>query len=171
MLSLFLLLINTSEASIKLPASILDRDEHEGLARYANAVGYNMVNDELDSCCHRQLADCMEEVRLLAQCFLKYKTAVFAEKRLNEITQFGRSRMSQADYLDFVKVWPHFETLSYPDFGYSFKGCSFYADIHGQEQADQDNRLRLQPTQAQEMGSNLWLGFKGIDEFDPERSI
>ena len=175
MLSLFLFLTNTSKTYIGFPASILDREEHDELVMYADGVENNMlednvVNDDFDSCRFRRLADCMEEAMLLAECFLKYKTAVLAEKRLNEITQFGRFPMSQADYLDFVKVWPHFETLSYPDFGHSFKGCSFYANIHGQEQADQDNRLQSQPTQGQKLVLDMWLGLKGIDEVDPERT-
>ena len=141
MLSLFFLLANTSEANIEFPASILDREDHEELLKYGDTVEYNMlehrmVDVDVDLCLLRPIAGCLEEVMLLAEGILKYKAAALAEKRLNEITQFGRSRMSQADYLDFVKVWPHFETLSYPDFGHSFKGCSFYADIYGQVQVD-----------------------------------
>lgn len=87
----------------------MDREEHEELLMYGDVVEYNMlehsmVTDDVDSCRLRRLADCMEEVMLLAEGLLKYKTAALAEERLNEITQYGRSRMSQADYLDFVKV-------------------------------------------------------------------
>ena len=171
MLSLFYLLANTSEAKVEFPASILARDDHEEFLEYGDTVEYNMlehsmVDVDVDLCLLRRIADCLEELMLLAEGILKYKTAALAEKKLNEITQFGRSRMSQADYLDFIKVWPHFETLSYPDFGHSFKGCSFYADIHGQVQADQDSRLQLQPTQGQKMALDLWLGLKGNNEVD-----
>ena len=125
------------------------------------------MEDELDSF-YDEFADCLEEVRLLAEGFLKYKTAILAEKKLNEITQSGRFPMSQADYLDFVKVWPHFETLRYLNLGYLFKGCSFYADIHGPEKANQDEKVRWRPTRGQKEAWNMWLGIKGLDELDLE---
>ena len=167
MLNLFLRLNNTSEANIRLPASILGRKENERLARETEGIEYIMENDELDSFQCRA-ADCLEEVRLLAEGFLKYKTAILAEKKLNDITQFGRFPMSQTDYLDFVKVWPHFETLRYLACGYLFRGCSFYAHIHGPEKADQDNKMRWRPTPGQKMAWDIWLGLKGLDELDLE---
>ena len=154
MLNLFLRLSNTTEANISLPASILARKENEGLAMEAEGIEYNMMNDELGSFDCR-VADSLEEVRLLAEGFLKYKTAVLAEKKLNDITQSGRFPMSQADYLDFVKVWPHFETLRYLELGYSYNGCSFYADIHGLEKANQDAKVRWRPTRGQKMAWDL----------------
>ena len=172
MLSLFFWPIHLRPTLSFLPVSWTAKT-HEELLKYGDTVEYNMlehrmVDVDVDLCLLRPIAGCLEEVMLLAEGILKYKTAALAEKRLNEITQFGRSRMSQADYLDFVKVWPHFETLSYPDFGHSFKGCSFYADIHGQVQADQDSRLQLQPTKGQKMALDLWLGLKGNNEVDLE---
>ena len=162
MLSLFYLLANTSKAKTEFPARILDRQDHEDTVEY-NMLEHRLVDVDLDAdlCLIRPIAECLEEVMLLAEDILKYKIAALTEKRLNEITQFSRLGMSQADYLDFVKVWPHFETLSYPDFGHSFKDCSFHADIHGQEQADQDSRLLLQPMQGQKNALELWLGLKG----------
>ena len=165
MLCLFLFLTNTSTANIKLPAS-MDRDEHEELAMYAIGIEYNMVNHDLDIRHLRRAADRQERFILLAEGFLKYKTAEFARERLNDITQYGQFPMSQADYLNFVKVWPHFETLSYPDFGFRFTGCSHYADIHGEEQADQDSRLQWEPTWEQKMDWGMWVGWKGIDKND-----
>ena len=168
MLKLFFRLSNTSKANVKLPASILGREENEKLVMDAEVIEYNMVNDELDSF-HLRIAERLENVRLLAEGFLKYKTAILAEKKLNDITQSGRFRMSQADYLNFVKVWPHFETLKYlHPIGYLFNGCSFYADIHGPEKANQDDKLRWRPTKEQKMAWDMWPGIKGLDELDLE---
>ena len=164
MLSLFLFLTNTSEANIKLPVSILDSDECEELVRETDELEYNMVNDDLDLRHLRRVADRQERFILRAEGFLKYKTAAFARKRLNDITQCGQFPMSQADYLDFVKVWPHFETLNYRDFEFRFMGCSTYADIHGEQQADQDNRLQWKPTWDQKMDWGMWLEWKGLDK-------
>ena len=106
MLHLSSSLNNAFIAKIKLPASVLGRKEDESLAERAEDIEYLMMYDELDPF-HCRAAKTLEDVIPLAEGFLKYKTAILAEKKLKEITQSGRFNMSQADYLDFVKVWPY----------------------------------------------------------------
>ena len=167
MITLFFRLNNTSNAKIKLPASILDHKENEALAEYTEGIECLMENEDLDSCDFRA-ADKLEAVRGLAEGFLKYKTAVLALKKLNYMTQSGRFRMSRAEYLDFVRVWPHFEALSYLVSGHQFPGCTFYADIHGQEEENQWRKSHWHPTRGQRMAWELWLGLKGIENYDLE---
>ncbi|KAK0517432.1 hypothetical protein JMJ35_000587 [Cladonia borealis] len=167
MITLFFSLNNTSMAKIKLPASILDHKENEALAEYTEGIECLMENEELDSYEYRA-ANKLEAVRGLAEGFLKYKTAVLAMKKLNDITQSGRFRMSRAEYLDFVRVWPHFEALSYLISGHSFPGCTFYADIHGQEEENQWKKSHWHPTREQRMAWDIWLGLKGLDDYDLE---
>ena len=167
MITLFFSLNNTSMAKIKLPASIVDHKENEALAEYTEGIECLMENEELDSHDY-QAADELEVVRALAEGFLKYKTAVLAMKKLNDITQSGRVRMSRAEYLDFVRVWPHFEALTYLISGHQFPGCTFYADLHGQEVENQWKKSHRHPTQEQRMAWELWLGLKGLENYDLE---
>ena len=166
MLHLFNSLNNASIARIKFPDSVLGHQENESLAERAEDIECLMMYDEPDPF-HCRAAKTLEDVIPLAEGFLKYQTAILAEKKLIEITQSGRFKMSQADYLDFVKVWPHFETLRYCSWGYT-SSWSHYAILHEAEQENQNNKVRWLPTPGQEMAWDIWLQLKGLIEFDLE---
>ncbi|MCJ1230817.1 hypothetical protein MMC12_007491 [Toensbergia leucococca] len=75
---------------------------------------------------------------------LKKATALIARAKLDAITCNGEHKMSYADYLEFTKVWPHFEHLRHHDEGGRYKGKQHYveepADIGRSFEDGSDNR-------------------------------
>lgn len=120
-LDLFDRLTNVGTAHICLPDSLLGDGRYQELRDYANDRQRIMmgtitpepdpemekVNAILEK--HRKDQNQSEDFIEYAESCLKLATARIARKKLESIT---KSRvMNELEYYQFIKIWPHFETL------------------------------------------------------------
>jgi hypothetical protein len=121
----FACITNVTKAHMRLPPSLTRNEQNDGLRERALCVMETMEGEGT-------LAD--EESYILSlesperhlEDYLKLQTAQIARNKLNTITYNGRYKMSEAKYHNFIKVWPHFETLTEFDEGGAYEGEWYY---------------------------------------------
>ena len=123
----FACVTNVTKANIHLPLSMIRYDGLDEVRRQTTDVrdamegtGTSPLADEL----RYTMADL--GISDLEEYFAKYETARIARAKLDAITSNGSRKMSEAEWLAFTEVWPHFEYLTewYP--GEGFKGVWHY---------------------------------------------
>ena len=82
-------------------------DAMEGTGTLADRSDYTMADHDISD---------------LEEWYFKGATAQKARAKLDAITLDGSHIMSEAEWLAFTEVWPHFETLTEWDEGGRFKG-------------------------------------------------
>lgn len=118
----FACVTNVGKAQIHLPPSLKQCDEYDEVRRHAMDVtdameGTGTLADEMDC----TLGD--DVISEFEEWHAKVTTAEKTKKKLDTITLNGSRKMSEAEWLDFTEVWPHFETLAWESYGENrFKG-------------------------------------------------
>jgi hypothetical protein len=126
---LFTRLTNITEAHIYLPESLLLADgqnmEVQDSARTAEEImmGIYVIErtwkEEIDAETLELFYDHDEEI-------LEHDTAVYARNKLDVMTNYGLLKISEAEYYDFITIWPYLDRLSRYDRGGEFKGMWHY---------------------------------------------
>ncbi len=122
----FACVTNVTKARIRLPPSLARDERNEDLIWHASDTIETMEGK--DTLAYRQkltLMDCGMEDRHEVE--FKMRTAQKARAKLDAITSHGRHRMTEAEWYEFTKVWPHLETLTGRSEGGPFMGNSHYA--------------------------------------------
>lgn len=117
----FACVTNLTKAQICLPPSLNRCDKDDEVRRQAMNVldameGRSVLADEL----HHIRSD-YGTSDLIEWC-MKVNTAQKAKAKLDAITSNGSHKMSEAEWLAFTEVWPHFEVLAEWDDGGASKG-------------------------------------------------
>ena len=120
-LYLFALVTNVTKAQIRLPPSLDRSHKNDEVRRQAMDV-----LDAMEG--RRALADELHYIMSnygtsdAGEWCIKVNTAQIARAKLDAITSNGSHKMSEAEWLAFIEVWPHFEVLEEWDEGGAFKG-------------------------------------------------
>lgn len=117
----FACVTNVTKARIRLPPSVKCDGLNDDLIWHVNDTIETMQGEGT-------LADC-QEFTLFGQPTerwheqsLKVLTAQKARVKLDAVTLHGQHKMTEAEWYEFTKVWPHFETLTEWNEGGPFKG-------------------------------------------------
>lgn len=121
----FACVTNVTKVRIDLPHSLQSCEEYDEVRCHAMKVcntmeGYGTLVREAKY----TLSD--HDISHLKEQLLKAATAEKARAKLDAITIYGCFKMSEAEWLAFTEVWPHFETLTEWDEGGAFKGERHY---------------------------------------------
>lgn len=113
----FACVTNVTKAHIRLPPSLTRNEQNDELRWHALYVMETMEGEGTlaDDARHTLSLDSHTERHVESD--LKVRTAQIARDKLNAITHNGHYKMSEAEYLNFIKIWPHFETLKYDEGG------------------------------------------------------
>ena len=117
----FACVTNVTKAQIRLPRSLTRNEQNDELKWHASDAIETMQGE--GTLAYRQeltLSDYQMEDR--HEEHFKMATAQKARAKLDAITLDGQHKMTEAEWYEFTKVWPYFETLTEWDEGGPFKG-------------------------------------------------
>ena len=115
----FACVTNVTKAEVYLPLSLIRNDELDEVRWHVKDVidimqgKYPLADEFYYSLANLGISDVNE-------CFWKRITAQKARMKLDAITSNGSRKMSEAEWLAFTEVWPHFELLTgvWPQVGF-----------------------------------------------------
>ena len=117
----FAFVTNVTKAQIRLPPSLDRSDKNDEVRRQAMDVLDEMEGSSTPAdALHCYMSD--YGTSDVAEWRMKINTAQKARAKLDAITSNGSHKMSEAEWLAFTEVWPHFEVLAEWDEGGAFKG-------------------------------------------------
>lgn len=132
---LFIRLANIAEAHIYLPDSLvgagqdievrISAQEAEEVMMGIYVVG-RIYMDERD-------ADLLERSYDGVEVILEHDTAKYARDKLDAMTNYGLNKISEAEYYDFITIWPYLDTLRIYSRGNGYKGMWHYTKARDTE--------------------------------------
>ena len=122
----FAFVANVDRISIFLPRSLTRNEWNDRLRWHAWNVSNKMCGEATFSRRELYVRSLDAYTIHVTQPCLKEYTAEIARERLICITRNGSHKMSDAEWSDFTRVWPHFEVLNKFSPGGPFEGEAYF---------------------------------------------